>query len=156
MKKLILLMTLVLLAGCSKEEVVETTEEDPMSQYLSSRDISFTAYGDKVTLSLRDNEAFAEISDTEAVIVPDVYDSAEVHVDYIQGNSLNDYAKAYYNSIEEATSSELEDNTFTTNDNFYGFVKTEKNSYVMVTSDKELEDYCRELLDRFELGGTNE
>ena len=133
----------MLLVGCgAKEEVVKET-----SPILVDRQIVFDAYGDAQTLDLNEDEALVAVSDDAAVLVPDKDDLNQVvKVNYIQGNSLNDWAVAYAG----AKGYELQGNGFIDESSYYGFRHNESdNTWVMVTADSELQGYCEELLGRF-------
>ena len=124
---LILLTTVLLLAGCHKKEVTEETKET----YVDTVQCSFNTYDDTFSFALDDNEHFLSLTDTEAVVVTD--DNKSVYVDYIEGNSLNDFEKAY--------------KTSTGNENCM-FLKSGSNDYLMIKYEADSKDLAEDIMQR--------
>jgi hypothetical protein len=121
----------LLLSACSKEEPVETEAVIPTVSHVDNLQTSFTCWGDEVLLELEGDEVFAYANETQAKVLPDVYTSDGVVIDYIQGVSLNDFGYTYWYALDDSTKSEY-DNGFTTDTDCYKFVRTEKNSFIMI------------------------
>lgn len=137
----------LVVSACSKEVPVET--EPPKPEYLDITEASFTTYGDLITLVIDSNEAIQSLTDSELVILPNRGEFTTVSVEYIQGNSLNDFMEGYYNGLPNTTS-ELVDGKFTTDSKAYGFLITEKNNYLLFKAPLEMKDYLSELMGRFQ------
>lgn len=136
----------MLLAGCAKEEVAPT---EPIPEYLSVSQVSFTCYGDDMVFKIKDDEAVQNYSSTQIILLPDKTAFDTIRVDYVQGVSLNDYGKAYYTGLEESDKSDYNNGVFTAGEYCYVFGKTESNNYVMIRGSIDYEDYCVELMKRF-------
>ena len=89
---LILLLCVAALGGCNKKEDVEETAET----YVDTTQCSFDVYDDTFSFTLDNGEHFSTLSGTSATVVTDSNET--VTVDYIEGNSLNDFEKAYKNA----------------------------------------------------------
>ena len=136
----------VALAGCG--ESAEEVPEETGPAILEDRQVVFDCYGDEtLTLNLKDDEGLLSVSDSSATFY---YNDNEVTLDYIEGNSLNDFSKAYYSGLGIATSSGADYGSFTNEGSYYRFVKTDNNNYVMAKASADLDYYCDQLLDRIE------
>lgn len=145
MKRLAVAMLLsVALVGCGNKEEEVPVETSPA--LLEGRQVIFDCFGDEtLILDLKDVEGLLEVSETSAT----VYCSGqEVTLDYIEGNSLNDFTKAYAMGLGVATSSEADYSSFTYDGEYYRFIKTENNNYVMAKASSDLDYYCDQLLER--------
>lgn len=155
MRKCIILMLFCLaLSGCSKEEEpVETTPPPPpTAAHLSDTTVVLDRWGDEgLTFSVEGSEAIQSYTDVQIQILPDVNQFEFVQVDYIQGVALNDFGMAYWSGFQDETKSEY-DNGFTTETECYRFIRTEKNSTLMVSGPIGLKDTVDSVYER--LGGT--
>lgn len=133
MRKLIILLLCVgvCISGCGKEEIEETETEVPTISHIDDISTSFTCWGDEIVLTLQGGEVFEYSNDTQAKVLPDVYTSDGIIIDYIQGVSLNDFGYNYWYALEDDSKSEY-DEGFTTDTDCYRFVHTEKNSFLMI------------------------
>ena len=97
LKKLIVMsLSALLLTGCGgapKEETVHTPE------YLSITEVSVSIGDETIVYTAMNNEAVKSYSDKQFVVYPDKTLFDTVQVDFVQGNSLNNYIQAYYLSL---------------------------------------------------------
>lgn len=134
------------LVGCGNKEEEVPVETSPY--LLEDRQVIFDCFGDeRLTLDLKDDEGLLEVSETSATIY---CSGQEVTLDYIEGNSLNDFTQAYAMGLGVATSSEADYSSFTYDGEYYRFIKTENNNYVMAKVSSDLDYYCDQLLERIE------
>ena len=124
---LVLLTVAMMLTGCKKGEIPTETED----AYVDTTQCSFSIYDDTFSFALNSNEHFLELTDTSASIKTD--DDKSVTVDYVEGNSLNDFEKAY--------------KTATGSDNCI-FLKSESNDYLMVKYEEDSKDLANDLVKR--------
>lgn len=157
---LVVLLCSLCLAGCKKEEeVVETTPPTlPTAAHVSDTSVVLDRWGDEnVIFSVQGEEAIQEYTDVQIRVLPNVNQFDYVQVDYIQGVALNDFGKAYWAGYQDETKSEYEDG-FTTEDKCFKFVRTEKNSTLMISGPISLEDEIKSIYNRFaeDNGGNTE
>lgn len=139
---------LVILTGCGKTTKAEETTTTP--SYTDATTFTFTCYGDLIKYKVEGDEGIQSATDTQLVILPDKGKSDKITVDYIQGNSLNDYGAAYREGLDDDSKSVYKDSSFSTDSNFYTFIRTEKNSFLMIKGPIGLEDYCVKLKNRLQ------
>lgn len=137
MKRILILLCSLMLVGCHKEEVVET-----LPPYYDVTQLTFTVYEDNLIIPVEQGSV-QEVSNTEVSLL---HDNMVIRVDYIQGNSLNDYIEAYYAGVEDVTKTSLVDNHFQTSTTCYAFYKSANRNYVMISGPVAAKDYCSELL----------
>lgn len=138
-----LLLGICLLTACSKEE--EIVETQPAYQTMST--VAFTKYDDQFTLNLPSNTGVKEASDFKVVLYPDVEDLTHtVEVNYIQGNSLQDYGEAFYDGLTATPKSEYSEDGYQAGDYFYVFKKSENNVYLRMKGGIQDMEYCKELM----------
>ena len=135
------------MSACSKEVPVDN--EVPKPEYLNITEVNFIVYGDAVSFTVGGTEAIQSVSDTDLVILPNREEFTTVSVEYIQGNSLNDFAEAYYSGLTNTTS-DFVDGKFTTDTESYGFIKTDKNNYLLFKAPLHETEYLSELMGRFQ------
>lgn len=122
--------------------------EIPTAPHIESSYAEFTVYGDEgVGLELKDGEVFQSVTDTQVVVNPDIYQFDTIQIDYIQGVSLNDFGRDYWYAIQDNTKSEY-DNGFTTDEYCYRFVRTEKNSFIMIKGPLSMRSTIESLYNR--------
>lgn len=143
------IMLTLLLVGCGGNDVPEETPA-PTPEHIEDTAAVFSCYGDSIVLSLEGGEAIQTATDTRVVLLPDKTKFDTVSIDYIEGNSLNDYGAGYYEGLEDSTKSAYEDGSFITSANAYAFLRTEKNSFLMIKGPVALKDYCLSLRERLQ------
>ena len=138
-----LLLAVCLTTACSKEsEIIET---QPAYQIMDT--VSFTKYDDKFTLKLPNTTGVREASDFVIILYPDIADlTRTVEVNYIQGNSLQDYGRAFYDGLTANPKSEYSESGYQAGDYFYIFRKSENNIYLRVKGGIQDMEYCKELI----------
>lgn len=134
-------------SACSKEVPVET--EPPMPEYLDVTNVTLDTYGDNITFAVNGSEAIQSVTDTQVVILPDRTRFDMVTVEYIQGNSLNDFPQAYHDGLSGTDVTDLVDGKFTTSTQCYGFVTTVKNNYLLFKASLDKANYVSALMERF-------
>lgn len=142
MRRCVVLLCALLLVGCGKKE--EPVETEPV--YMSATDVTFDSYDTAMHYTVPDDMAFKSIDENHAEVVLNKEDGTTASIDYIQGNSLNDFTKAYYMGLNDNTRSQIVDDSFTTDSTYYGFIKSDKNVYVMVKGPIGYKDKCAEML----------
>lgn len=70
-------------------------------------------------------------------------------MEYIQGNSLNDFPQAYHDGLSDTGVTELVDGKFTTSNLCYGFVTTNKSNYLLFKASLDKANYVSALMERF-------
>lgn len=143
-KLFVVLCATMFLVGCKKEEVVETV---PVPETLSIQSVTLKIGEEQVTYSVSGNEAVKSYTDKQIIVYPDSTQFDTVQVDYVQGNSLNDYIQAYYDG-KSGDKSELIDGSFTTGTEAYCLKQTEDLNYIIVRGDKSAESFVNELCER--------
>lgn len=93
------------------------------------------------------NEAVKSYSDKQFVVYPDKTLFDTVQVDFVQGNSLNNYIQAYYDGVA-GEKSNLIDGSFTTASKAYCLKQTEDLNYIIVCGDKSNESFVNDLCER--------
>lgn len=145
LKKLIVIsLSALLLTGCGgapKEETVPTPE------YLSTTEVSVSIGDETVVYTAMNNEAVKSYSDKQFVVYPDKTLFDTVQVDFVQGNSLNNYIQAYYDGVA-GEKSNLIDGSFTTASKAYCLKQTEDLNYIIVCGDKSNESFVNDLCER--------
>lgn len=145
LKKLIVIsLSALLLTGCGgapKEETVPTPE------YLSITEVSVSIGDETVVYTATNNEAVKSYSDKQFVVYPDKTLFDTVQVDFVQGNSLNNYIQAYYDGVAGEKST-LVDGSFTTANKAYCLKQTEDLNYIIVCGDKSNESFVNDLCER--------
>lgn len=145
LKKLIVIsLSALLLTGCGgapKEETVPTPE------YLSITEVSVSIGDETVVYTATNNEAVKSYSDKQFVVYPDKTLFDTVQVDFVQGNSLNNYIQAYYDGVAGEKSA-LVDGSFTTASKAYCLKQTEDLNYIIVCGDKSNESFVNDLCER--------
>lgn len=145
LKKLIVIsLSALLLTGCGgapKEETVPTPE------YLSITEVSVSIGDETVVYTATNNEAVKSYSDKQFVVYPDKTLFDTVQVDFVQGNSLNNYIQAYYDGVASEKST-LIDGSFTTANKAYCLKQTEDLNYIIVCGDKSNESFVNDLCER--------
>lgn len=81
------------------------------------------------------------------VVYPDKTLFDTVQVDFVQGNSLNNYIQAYYDGVAGEKSA-LVDGSFTTASKAYCLKQTEDLNYIIVCGDKSNESFVNDLCER--------
>lgn len=143
----ILLVSSLAISACGKGVVAET--ESPTPESLDITSTTFDIYGDNIVFTVAGSEAIQSVTDTQLVVLPDSTGFDSVTVDYIQGNSLNNFPEAYYNGLSDKTTSDLVDNKFTTAEQCYGFLTTSKNNYLLFKGPVDKAGYLSALMERF-------
>lgn len=145
-KKILFVFALsLMLLGCSKgEEVVETV---PTPVCLSDTSARLVIDDDVVTYQVEGSEALKSVATNQLVIYPDKTKFDEVLVDFVQGNSLNDFIQAYYNGIEGAKS-DLVDGSFKTESFAYCLRCTDDYNVIIVRGPVALVDFVDSLCER--------
>ena len=145
LKKLIVMsLSALLLTGCGgapKEETVHTPE------YLSIAEVSVSIGDETIVYTAMNNEAVKSYSDKQFVVYPDKTLFDTVQVDFVQGNSLNNYIQAYYDGVA-GEKSNLIDGSFTTASKAYCLKQTEDLNYIIVCGDKSNESFVNDLCER--------
>lgn len=145
LKKLIVMsLSALLLTGCGgapKEETVPTPE------YLSIAEVSVSIVDETIVYTAMNNEAVKSYSDKQFVVYPDKTLFDTVQVDFVQGNSLNNYIQAYYDGVA-GEKSNLIDGSFTTASKAYCLKQTEDLNYIIVCGDKSNESFVNDLCER--------
>lgn len=145
LKKLIVMsLSALLLTGCGgapKEETVLTPE------YLSITEVSVSIGDETIVYTAMNNEAVKSYSDKQFVVYPDKTLFDTVQVDFVQGNSLNNYIQAYYDGVA-GEKSNLIDGSFTTASKAYCLKQTEDLNYIIVCGDKSNESFVNDLCER--------
>lgn len=145
LKKLIVMsLSALLLTGCGgapKEETVHTPE------YLSITEVSVSIGDETIVYTAMNNEAVKSYSDKQFVVYPDKTLFDTVQVDFVQGNSLNNYIQAYYDGVAGEKST-LIDGSFTTASKAYYLKQTEDLNYIIVCGDKSNESFVNDLCER--------
>lgn len=145
LKKLIVMsLSALLLTGCGgapKEETVTTPE------YLSITEVSVSIGDETIVYTAMNNEAVKSYSDKQFVVYPDKTLFDTVQVDFVQGNSLNNYIQAYYDGVAGEKST-LIDGSFTTAGKAYCLKQTEDLNYIIVCGDKSNESFVNDLCER--------
>lgn len=139
--------TLLLSSGC-KSKTVETEAAKP--EYLDTTSINVSCYGDSIVFEVEDVEAIQSYNDSQIILLPDRENFDTIQIDYVEGNSLNDFAEAYYASISDSLKSDFKDNSFTTDNYAYALQKTDKNNYIIVKGPVLMKNYCKSLARRFQ------
>lgn len=157
-RSLVILLMCLSLTACSKEEEpVETTAPPPpppTAAHVEDINITLDRWGDEgLVFSIKDDEAIQSYTDVQIKVLPNVNQFDYVQVDYIQGVSLNDFGKAYWAGYPDETKSEYESNGFTTDTTCFKFVRTEKNSTLMVSGPSSLSSFVQDIYER--LGGVD-
>lgn len=144
-KKLIVMsLSALLLTGCGgapKEETVRTPE------YLSITEVSVSIGDETIVYTAMNNEAVKSYLDKQFVVYPDKTLFDTVQVDFVQGNSLNNYIQAYYDGVA-GEKSNLIDGSFTTASKAYCLKQTEDLNYIIVCGDKSNESFVNDLCER--------
>lgn len=143
----ILFISSLTISACSKGVVAETELTTPESLGITST--TFDVYGDDIVFTVSGTEAIQSVTDTQLVVLPNRTEFDTVTVDYIQGNSLNNFPEAYYNGLSDKTTSALVNDKFTTADECYGFLTTSKNNYLLFKGPIDKVDYLSALMERF-------
>ena len=145
LKKLIVMsLSALLLTGCggtSEEKTVPTPE------YLSITEVSVSIGDETVVYTATNNEAVKSYSDKQFVVYPDKTLFDTVQVDFVQGNSLNNYIQAYYDGVAGEKST-LIGGSFTTASKAYCLKQTEDLNYIIVRGDKSNESFVNDLCGR--------
>ena len=145
LKKLVVMsLSALLLTGCggtSEEETVHAPE------YLSITEVSVSIGDETVVYTATNNEAVKSYSDKQFVVYPDKTLFDTVQVDFVQGNSLNNYIQAYYDGVAGEKST-LIDGSFTTASKAYCLKQTEDLNYIIVCGDKSNESFVNDLCER--------
>ena len=145
LKKLIVMsLSALLLTGCGgapQEETVHTPE------YLSITEVSVSIGDETIVYTAMNNEAVKSYSDKQFVVYPDKTLFDTVQVDFVQGNSLNNYIQAYYDGVAGEKST-LIDGSFTTVSKAYCLKQTEDLNYIIVCGDKSNESFVNDLCER--------
>lgn len=143
-KLLVMSLSALLLTGCGgapQEEIVHTPE------YLSITEVSVSIGDETIVYTAMNNEAVKSYSDKQFVVYPDKTLFDTVQVDFVQGNSLNNYIQAYYDGVAGEKST-LIDGSFTTVSKAYCLKQTEDLNYIIVCGDKSNESFVNDLCER--------
>lgn len=143
----ILLVSSLAIGACGKGVVAETESPTPKSLDITST--TFDIYGDNIVFTVVGSESIQSATDTQLVVLPNSTEFDCITVDYIQGNSLNNFPEAYYNGLSDKTISDLVNDKFTTADECYGFLTTSKNNYLLFKGPIDKADYLSALMERF-------
>lgn len=145
LKKLIVIsLSALLLTGCGGAPKEETV---PIPEYLSITEVSVSIGDETVVYTATNNEAVKSYSDKQFVVYPDKTLFDTVQVDFVQGNSLNNYIQAYYDGVAGEKSTKV-DGSFTTASKAYCLKQTEDLNYIIVCGDKSNESFVNDLCER--------
>lgn len=145
LKKLIVMsLSALLLTGCGGAQKEETV---PTPEYLSITEVSVSIGDETIVYTAMNNEAVKSYSDKQFVVYPDKTLFDTVQVDFVQGNSLNNYIQAYYDGVAGEKST-LIDGSFATASKAYCLKQTEDLNYIIVCGDKSNESFVNDLCER--------